>query len=59
MELLSVLPFLFVVAFILMIGSIIFRNPAEKLHRAVAEGAMWGFSSIFVFGAEILLLARG
>jgi hypothetical protein len=58
MELLSVLPFLFVIAFILMIGSIIFRHPAEKLHRAVAEGAIWGITSIFAFGTEILLLAH-
>ncbi|MDP2144125.1 MAG: hypothetical protein Q8J80_08320 [Gallionella sp.] len=58
MELLSVLPYLFVIALIVMIGSIIFRHPAEKFHRAVAEGAIWGVSSIFAFGAEILLLAH-
>ncbi len=58
MELFTVLPFLLVIAFILMIGSILLRNPAEELHKAAAEGAIWGLSAIFAFGAEILLLAR-
>ncbi|OGS91613.1 MAG: hypothetical protein A2061_10665 [Gallionellales bacterium GWA2_59_43] len=58
MELLSVLPFLPAIAIILMAGSIVFRSPREKLHLALAEGAIWGATSIFAFGAEILLLAH-
>ncbi|MCK9200041.1 MAG: hypothetical protein M0P59_01940 [Gallionella sp.] len=58
MELLSVLPFLPAIAIVLMIGSIIFRHPGEKLQSAFAEGTIWGVTSIFAFSAEILLLAH-
>lgn len=58
MALLSMLPFLPLIAIVLIIGSIVFRPPSEKLQHALAEGAIWGISSIFAFSAEILFLTR-
>ncbi|HCI13164.1 MAG: hypothetical protein A2063_06695 [Gallionellales bacterium GWA2_60_142] len=58
MTLLSMLPFVPVIAIVLIIGSIVFRAPSEKLQHALAEGVIWGISSIFAFGAEILFLAH-
>jgi len=57
MTLLSMLPFVPVIAIVLMIACIVFRSPKDKLQHAVAEGMIWGISSIFAFSAEILFLS--
>ena len=58
MNLLSVLPFLFAMAIVLMVGSILFKSPKQNLQSALTEGAIWGSSSFVVFSAEFLLLIR-
>jgi hypothetical protein len=58
MNLLSVLPFLFAMAIVLMVASLLFKSPRQNLKSALTEGAIWGTSSFVAFGAEFLLLIR-
>lgn len=58
MALLSALPFLFAMAIVLMVASILFKSPKQNLQSALTEGAIWGTSSLVAFSAEFLLLIR-